>query len=442
MFTPRLFTLIIVALSLAACATPATRPAPLATPGLSAPSLVSPPTPPTPRPPAASLASTPAPTPAIDGWRRFTAADGLGSNDILAVRAADTSSTGIETACLTYGTPLGASVWVGTNGGGLSWWDGARWQTVTSAAPGVRLASDMIPSLFIMPRGRILIGTSAGLSTHCPNKQDLLWRFSPQVWKPPTSAVQAIAVVNNSHWYGLTDGVHGMWQGKEEFVFTPAQGLGAADVRALAGDANLPYSLVWAGTWGGGVTLFDASSRPYRLRQTFTTSNSSLGGDRVTSLAVDSASPTDHRVVWVGFAPDPGAGRPGGVSRYEYNMAHPLAGTWQTFLADGSGLPSATVQALAVDTGGGLWVGTTEGLAWRAAGNGAWTIYTAANTSGGLGSDSISAISIAPDGARWFGTRGGGVTRLIGPPPPPLPVTPTPTPAARQFLPLLRAKEG
>jgi len=395
--------------------------------------------PPTARPAAIAATPSASPTPpSASGWRRFTTADGLGSNDVLAVRAADISSTGIETACITYGSPLGGSVWVGSAGGGLSWWDGARWQTVTHATPGVTLAADTILALFIMPRGRVLIGTSAGLSTHCPNKESLLWRFSPLVWQPPTSAVQAIAVVNNSHWYGLSDGVHGMWQGKEVFTFTPAQGLGAADVRALAGDALLPYSHVWAGTWGGGITLFDASSRPYRLRHTFTTATSDLGSDRVTSLAVDPHSPTGHRALWVGFAADPATGQPGGVSRYEFNMARPTEGVWQTFWADGSGLPAASVQAVGVDASGDVWVGTTAGLARRASESGAWSVYTAANTGGQLGVDSVSSISLAPDGTRWFGTRGGGVTALSGSPPPPMPVTPTPTPAARQFLPLLQ----
>lgn len=411
---------------------PASPPATVRPPGLTA----SPP--PSVRPAAVAATPSASPTaPGPSGWRHFTTADGLGSNDVLAIRATDISSTGIENACITYGSPLAHTVWVGSAGGGLSWWDGTTWQTVTHATPGVKLAADTIPALFIMPRGRILIGTSAGLSTHCPNKESLLWQFSPLVWQPPTSAVQAIAVVNNSHWYGLSDGVHGMWQGKEVFTFTPAQGLGAADVRALVGDALLPYSHVWAGTWGGGITLFDAASRPYRLRRTFTAATSGLGGDRVTSLAIDPRSPTDHRVLWVGFAADPGTGQPGGVSRYEFNMAHPTDGVWQTFLGDGNVLPAASVQAIAVDSSGDVWVGTTAGLVRRAAEGSAWTVYTAANTGGQLGADSVSAIGIAPDGTRWFGTRGGGVTALRGPPPPPLTITPTPTPAAQQFLPLL-----
>lgn len=424
----------LLALALAACGPSPAPPPPVAPPNGN---LATPPAAVRPAAAAATPSAT-ATAPAPAGWQRFTTADGLGSNDILAVRAADISPTGIETACITHGSPLAGSVWVGSAGGGLSWWAGAVWQTVTHATPGVKLAADTIPSLFVMPRGRVLIGTSAGLSTHCPNKQSLLWQFSPQVWQPPTGAVQAIAVVNNSHWYGLADGVQGMWQGKEAFTFGPAQGLGAADVRALAGDALLPYSHVWAGTWGGGITLFDASSRPYRLRRTFTSATSGLGGDHVTSLAIDPGTPTDRRVLWVGFAADPETGHPAGVSRYEFNMARPTEGVWETFPADGSGLPAANVQAVAVDGSGDVWVGTTAGLARRDKTNGAWTVYTAANTGGQLGVDNVSSISLAPDGTRWFGTRGGGVVALSGPPPPPLAITPTPTPAARQFLPLLQ----
>mgnify|MGYP000924646104 CR=1 FL=1 len=51
----------------------------------------------------------------------------------------------------------------------------------------------------------------------------------------------------------LAAGALAMYQGRSyNHLFTPADGLGAADVRALAGDQI--SSRMWVGTWGGGVT--------------------------------------------------------------------------------------------------------------------------------------------------------------------------------------------
>ncbi len=410
--------------------------------------------PPTLAPPRAPAAVTPRPAApaepaAPEAWTHFTTADGLPSNDLLSVAATNLIATGIEQACILTTSPLANSVWVGTNGTGLAMWDGARWTTTTTTTPGVSLADNHITALFVMPRGRVLIGTERGLSTHCPNKANLLWRFGV-VWTPPTNRVQAAANFGNIHWYGHPEGTRVMYQGHTlDKLFTTAQGLGANDTRAFVGDGQL--SRVWAGTYGGGIAVFDTASRDtIRIRGLLTTANSGLGSDYVTSLTRDAAS----GVMWIGLAPDPQHGRPGGVSRYDSRA--PSGSQWQTFTAADGSLPSDDVRAVALDLSGDLWVGTGSGLARRAA-SGVWTTYTVASSGGGLGSDDISAISIGPDNSKWIATRGGGLSRLSGAPPPPTTATPvpsattpppastatrTPTPTAeaalyRAFLPLL-----
>ena len=386
---------------------------------------------PTPKPSvqsSAPLALPPAPTPepltthsptnasTQSGWTHITTADGLPSNDLLTVATANIVPTGIEPPCIVADSPMGQSVWVGTHGAGLGYWGGARWNTVTTTTPDTRLASNTVQAIFVLPRGRVMIGTDQGLSTFCPLKPPS-WEFRVG-WNTPRSSTQAIYLVGATHFFGHPDGTRAMYQTSLNRLFTTADGLGANDTRAIVGDASI--SRAWVGTFGGGIGVFSVANTATRLRSTLTTANSGLPNNYVTSLARETSG-----VLWIGYAPDPAGGRAGGVSRYDETA--PEASRWQHFSATSGNLPSEDVRALAVDRDGDLWVGTAAGLARRAAPTGAWTRYTVETTGGGLGSNVISAIAVAPDGTRWFSTRGGGLTRLVGSPPPPVTQTPGPS---------------
>ena len=350
------------------------------------------------------------------GWTRITTADSLPSNDLLTVATANIVPTGIEPPCIVADSPMGQSVWVGTNGAGLGYWDGARWNTITTTTPETGLASNTVQAIFILPRGRVMIGTSQGLSTFCPLKPPS-WEFRVG-WNTPRTSIQAIYLVGATHFFGGPEGTLAMYQTSLNRLFTTANGLGANDTRAIVGDGS--RSRAWAGTFGGGVAIFEAANTATRLRSTLTTDNSGLPNNYVTSLAREASG-----VLWIGYAPDPAVGRAGGVSRYDESA--PEASRWQHFGVASGALPSDDVRTLAVDRDGDLWVGTANGLARRAAATGAWTRYTVETTGGGLGNNSISAIAVALDGTRWFATRGGGLTRLVGSPP--VPVTETPGPS-------------
>jgi signal transduction histidine kinase/ligand-binding sensor domain-containing protein/HPt (histidine-containing phosphotransfer) domain-containing protein len=74
----------------------------------------------------------------------------------------------------------------------------------------------------------------------------------------------------------------------------------------------------------------------------------------------------------------------------------------QQFDAAGGDLPDDRVRALAVGTGGDLWVGTQRGLARRQAGTGAWTTFT---THDGLPSNLINVLLRDHQGSLWIGTQ-------------------------------------
>ncbi|MFN8498073.1 MAG: two-component regulator propeller domain-containing protein [Anaerolineae bacterium] len=380
------------------------------------------------RPSAAPAAPTTSSTPA--GWTRFTTADGLPSNHALTIAVNALAIPTNERVCANATYPLDGSVWVGTDAG-AAWWHGSHWSAITRASSGGGLASDRVQAFTFGPRLRVFFGTSAGLSTFCPDGHDPNGQLAPWSlgvpWTLPTSSIQAATRIGNTHWFGLAAGALAMYQGRSyNHLFTAADGLGAADVRALAGDQI--SSRIWVGTWGGGVTTVIGSTTVWNVGATYNTANSGLGSNRVTALAVV-PQPQQAVALWVGLAPDAAAGKRGGVSRYDETA--PSGAQWTTFSAESGALPSDDVRAVAVDKGGDVWVGTAGGLARclaPCAGNGTWLTYTSATTGGGLVSDDVTGIAVAPDGTRWFST-GGGVSRLIGTPPPPA-ATATPTATA------------
>lgn len=83
------------------------------------------------------------------------------------------------------------------------------------------------------------------------------------------------------------------------------------------------------------------------------------------------------------------------------------AGRWQSYgIADG--LPSPSVSAVAADPGGGVWVGTTRGVAHFDGER--WTSFLAGN---GPISSVVLSVAVAPTGVAWIGTDR-GISRFDG----------------------------
>ena len=98
--------------------------------------------------------------------------------------------------------------------------------------------------------------------------------------------------------------------------------------------------------------------------------------------------------LWVGTA----------TGLFHWDITSGISETHQT------GLPSASIQALAIGPGAEVWAGTPAGLArYR---DGAWSVQAT-----GLASPNIRGLAVAPDGSVWAGSSGavtGGVSRFDG----------------------------
>ncbi len=340
---------------------------------------------------------------------KYTVDQGLTSNRVSAVAVA----------------PDGA-LWIGSEGGGASRFDGASWTTY-SVADG--LASDTVQAIAVAPDGVVWLGTDRGAS-----------RFDGETWTTYTTAdglasnsVGSIALaLDGAVWFGT---VGAGWQdpaghgasrfdGETWTTYTTADGLAGDKVYAIA---VAPTGALWFGT-DGGVSRFDD--------ETWATYSE---GDGLASTYVHAVAVAPEGVLWFGTAG-------GGVSRFDGRH-------WTTYTAH-NGLADNTVEAIAVAPDGALWFGapgagisrydvktltthiTTDGLVangitsiaaaadgamWiGAAGDGGgasrfdgetWTTYTEAD---GLASENVSAVAIAPDGALWFGTYESGVSRFDG----------------------------
>lgn len=162
----------------------------------------------------------------------------------------------------------------------------------------------------------------------------------------------------------------------------PSNRISATAVHPITGD-------VWFGTEGRGVARWDG--RRWQVwRWTAGQPGAGPTGDTVTALAIG----PDGRV-WVGSRPAVwdragGAWADGGLAVFDGQ-------TWTPLQPGSSPLPSRSVQALAFDPGGRLWVGTeNRGAAVYDAAGDTWTLFDQALAGEGFGGNNVTGIATDP----------------------------------------------
>jgi len=282
-------------------------------------------------------------------WRHFTTDHGLAANEVWAV----------------FQDQEGA-LWFGTNGGGVSRFDG-RWHTFNQENTAGGLPSNLVRTILQSADGVLWFGTPRGLS-----------RYDGREWR----------------------------------VFGEEEGLLDGHVRAILETEDGTLLL---GT-GGGVIAFDRRLGRFDVVDT-------LAGVNVSSLLVDRQG-----VLWVGN--DNGLIRCTGpdwqvcvaIESLAGVQVHQLLETQEGHLwvatveglrrFDGrswgklgteQGLPVPEVWSLAQDDRGILWFGTNGGGVCRYDGHKLIILTTAI----GLTADNVTSIIQDRDGALWFGTVGG-----------------------------------
>ncbi|MBF0142303.1 MAG: regulator [Magnetococcales bacterium] len=252
------------------------------------------------------------------------------------------------------GRDAGGGIVFGTNAGGMSRLKDGKWKTYF---PMHGLADYWVYSFLSHPDGGLWIGTWAGV-----NRLDLKSdRFTTYVKELVNEWVYAMALDSHQRiWFGTEGGIS-RFDGKEWRSWTHEDGLGASngdnlpaspntglgtrrrhDLGVLSNGAptynpNYVFSLVmepgdilWAGTWGGGVSRFDGE------KWTSFTNREGLPGNIVYSLVRDRDG-----VIW--------AGTNNGLGLFHQ-------GKWRPF--DGNlAMTGQNIYTLAVTPDGTLWAG-------------------------------------------------------------------------------------
>lgn len=259
---------------------------------------------------------------------------------------------------------------------------------------------------------------------------------------------------------GLSQGlVHRILQDRQGFMwFATDDGLNrfdGYDFKTFRSQVDTPGSLgsntvfdivedsrgrLWAGAWGGGLSLFDRGTERFTTYRADAGDSRSLSDDRVNCLLPDPSGG-----LWIGtegglnfFNPETGdfthhrsePGNPASLSDdwvislhldrggalwvgtlHGLNRFDKSAGSFTRFWHDAGNqgrLPQDQVLAIAEDSAGRLWAGTSGGLFHLDLPGGEFKRFaTDPGQQALLGEASVSAILEDREGTLWFGTKGG-----------------------------------
>jgi ligand-binding sensor domain-containing protein len=249
--------------------------------------------------------------------------------------------------------------WFGTNGGGATRMLDGNWQTFF---PMHGLADYWVYAFAEQADGHVWIGTWNGATRYAPTDASLKTYVKELV----NEWVYGIAVDKMDRvWFGTEGGVS-MFDGSQWRSWTHEDGLGAPNSAGLPLSTNTGLGtrtrhnldvmvngqasynpnyvfclyfdqdgVLWAGTWGGGVSRFDGK------RWTNLTSQDGLAGDIVFSITQD-----QQGALWFGTQK--------GISRYQN-------GDWQT-LGREQGVIGDSIYSLVSLPDGDVWAGTQGGV--------------------------------------------------------------------------------
>ncbi|MHB9027159.1 MAG: two-component regulator propeller domain-containing protein, partial [Candidatus Latescibacterota bacterium] len=301
-------------------------------------------------------------------WKTWTRADGLRDSLFLAVAGS-----------------RDGNVWVSSQQGGVSRFDGSSWKTLTKLDG---LPTDYVISLLEGADGSLWFGTyGAGAVRYdgttmqvFNNKNGLADNFVYAMAREPGGAVWF-----GSHYNGVTRYDSGKFT-----TYSTSDGLAGNSVLAIT--AGLDGS-VWFGfgNYGSGLSRFDGKSW-----KTYTVADG-LVSNQVSSLAVGKDG-----FIWAGHYAS--GEHKGGVSRFD--------GEKWTRLTAADGLICDYISTVAVASDGAVWLGGWGGAS-RYDGK-SFANYTVAD---GLAHRWVKSIGFDRTGAVWFATYGydreGGVTRYF-----------------------------
>ena len=266
------------------------------------------------------------------------------------------------------------NLWFGTEGGGVSRYDGKSFTNFTTTQG---LSSNVIKSIMEDKWGNIWFGTVGGGASKYDGKSFINYTITPQL---NSNTVWSIKEDKKGNlWFATEGGGVSKYDGKSFTNFTTQQGLINNRVRCIAEDKK---GNLWFGTVGGGASRYDGKS--------FTNFTTVKGLNKIWSILEDTSGN-----IWFGT-------EGGGVSKYDGH-------TFTNYTTE-QGLPNNTIWAIVEDKNRNIWFGTEAGGVSKYDGR-SFINFTSEQ---GLADNNILSITEDKNGSIWFGTEGGGVTRYDG----------------------------
>jgi ligand-binding sensor domain-containing protein/class 3 adenylate cyclase len=298
------------------------------------------------------------------GFTNYTTMQGLANNSVLGITE-----------------DKQGNFWFATYGGGASKFDGHKFITYTEKDG---LPNKLLLSVFTDNKGNVWFGTQDGGVSKYDGKTFKTFTKADGL---SSNTIWSIAEDKNSKiWLGLQGGNINIYNGSSFITYDSSSGLPGKTVRSIYCDMA---GGIWAGTNGGGLCRFNGISF-----EKYTTANG-LASDRVLSVMEDGKGN-----LW--------AGTNGGASRLnEWNNDRKRV-TFTTYTKS-QGLSNNTIWCMTKDISGNIWFGTYGGGVNRF--DGTLSSYTKEL---GLASNIIYSICEDRNGDKWFGTDAGGVSRFDG----------------------------
>ncbi len=289
----------------------------------------------------------------ISNFVTYTSDDGLALDDILS-------------SCMDHA----GNLWFGTDGGGVSRYDG---KAFTSFSTNQGLSHNSVLAILEDRHHNMWFGTGGGGVSRYDGKT--FTTFNEEQGLAHHTVMTIAEDRQGNLWFGNSSGGVNRFDGTSFTTFTTDQGLAYNSVRSIVEDRK---GNLWFGT-SRGVSRYDGTNFT-----TFTT-RQGLADDYVRSIAEDRQGN-----LWFGTK--------AGVSRYD--------GTRFTTFTTRQGLADNYVRSIAEDHEGKLWFGTSVGVSCYDG-----TTFTSFTDGQGLANNLVLTITADKSGNLWFGTSRGGISR-------------------------------
>ena len=291
------------------------------------------------------------------------------------------------------------NLWFGTNGGGVSRYDGKSFVNYTTTQG---LSNNVVWSILEDKSGNLWFATYGGGVSRYNGKS--FTNYTTAQGLAGNIVMSILEDKSGNLWFGTSTGLSKYIQNSKDgsasqFVnYTTAEGLVNNEVLSMGEDKN---GNLWIGT-SGGVSRYEIPKKGRFPRFVNYTSAQGLVNNNVRCIYEDKRGN-----LWLGTSD--------GLSRYKENLNKADSSQFFNYTME-QGLVNNIVRCILEDKKGNIWFGTSGGVSCYHAysKNGEPDCFVNYTTKQGLSNNEVWSISEDKNGDLWLGTFGGGISRFSG----------------------------